>query len=468
MLGEDVLFLPVSELSQRIRAKKLSPVELAESYLERSRKLGPKLNAYATFTPDLALSQARAAEKEIAAGKYRGPLHGIPYAAKDLLAVKGHPTTWGARPYVDQHFDYDATVIGKLNAAGAVLLGKAAMVELAGGMGYRFASASATGAAKNPWNTEHWTCGSSSGSGAIMAAGLAAFALGTETWGSIICPSGFCGISGLRPTFGRVSRYGAMALSYSMDKIGPMCRTAQDCDTVLQIISGHDPEDAGSLPASAAKYAGAPAAGRIRMGWMTNAWTEIAPDVSAPVAAARKALEASTSVSMKDVALPEGPWEPAAGAVIAVEGATAFRSLIQSGKVAELSDPLGHIGGYINEEISASDFMLAQRIRGILTQKVDELFTQNQVDVLVAASLPVTASKLDANLDTALSFADPAGGIGNICGLPAISVPCGFGAHGLPVGLQFIGRVLDDARVVQAARLFQSRTDWHTKRPVLS
>ncbi|HEX7285658.1 MAG TPA: amidase [Candidatus Angelobacter sp.] len=468
MLGEDVLFLPVSELSQRIHAKKLSPVELAESYLERSRKLAPKLNAYATLTPDLALAQARAAEKEIAAGKYRGPLHGIPYAAKDLLAVKGHPTTWGARPYGDQHFDYDATVIRKLNAAGAVLLGKAAMIELAGGMGYRYASASATGAAKNPWNTDYWTCGSSSGSGAIMAAGLAAFALGTETWGSIICPSGFCGISGLRPTFGRVSRYGAMALSYSMDKIGPMCRTAQDCDTVLQIISGHDPEDAGSLPAPAAKYAGAPAAGRIRMGWMTNAWKEIAPDVNAPVTAARKTLAAGPSVSMKDVALPEGPWESAAGAVIAVEGATAFRALIQSGKVAELSDPLGHIGGYINEEISASDFMLAQRIRGILSQKVDELFTHNQVDVLVAASLPVTASKLDANLDTALSFADPAGGIGNICGLPAISVPCGFGEHGLPVGLQFIGRVLDDARVVQAARLFQSRTDWHTKRPVLS
>jgi Asp-tRNA(Asn)/Glu-tRNA(Gln) amidotransferase A subunit family amidase len=468
MLGEEVLFLPVSELSQRIRTRKLSPVELTESYLERGRKLGPKLNAYATLTPDLALAQARAAEKEIAAGKYRGKLHGIPYAAKDLLAVKGYPTTWGARPYANQSFDFDATVIRKLSAAGAVLLGKAAMVELAGGMGYRFASASATGAAKNPWNTEYWTCGSSSGSGAIMASGLAAFAIGTETWGSIICPSGFCGITGLRPTFGRVSRSGAMALSYSMDKIGPMCRTAEDCDTVLQAISGHDPDDAGSLPAPAATYTGAPAATHLRLGWMTNAWKEIAPDVSAPVAAARKVLETSPSVTMKEVALPEGPWEAAAGAVISVEGATAFRALIQSGKVAELADPLGQIGGYINEELSASDFMLAQRIRGILRKKIDDLFTQNQLDVLVSASLPVTASKLDANLDIALSFSDPGGGIGNICGLPAISVPCGFGDHGLPVGIQFLGRVLDDARVIQAARLFQSRTDWHTKHPALS
>ena len=169
MLSEDILFLSVTELSKRIHARQLSPVELTETYLDRSRSIGKKLNAYATLTPDLALQQAHAAEKEIATGKYRGPLHGIPYAAKDLLAVKGYPTGWGARPYADQRFDYDATVIKKLQAAGAVLLGKAAMIELAGGMGYRFASASASGAAKNPWNTDYWTCGSSSGSAAITA-----------------------------------------------------------------------------------------------------------------------------------------------------------------------------------------------------------------------------------------------------------------------------------------------------------
>jgi len=465
MLSEDILYLPVSELSRRMRARQLSPVELTESYLERSRQIGPKLNAYITLTPELAKQQAQAAEKEIAAGKYRGVLHGIPYAAKDLLAVKGYPTTWGARPYEDQHFDQDATVIRKLKAAGAVLIGKASMIELAGGMGYRFASASAPGATKNPWNTEHWTCGSSSGSGAIMAAGLAAFALGTETWGSIICPSGFCGISGLRPTFGRVSRAGAMALSYSMDKIGPMCRTAEDCDSVLRAISGHDPQDAGSLPNVTARYTGAATSPHLRLGWMINQWKDISPDVNAPVAAARKVLENNHAVSGKDVSLPDGPWEPAAGTIVSVEGAAAFRDLIHSGKVGELSDPAGKVGGYVNEEISATDFITAQRIRGILQRKMDELFTQ--VDVLVAASLPVLASRLDANLDNELSFADPIGGIGNICGLPAISVPCGFGAHGLPVGLQFIGRPLDDARIIQAARLFQSATDWHTKHPKL-
>jgi aspartyl-tRNA(Asn)/glutamyl-tRNA(Gln) amidotransferase subunit A len=355
-------------------------------------------------------------------------------------------------------------VIRKLASAGAVLIGKAAMVELAGGMGYRFASASLTGATKNPWNMDYWTCGSSSGSGAIVAAGLAAFAIGTETWGSIICPSGFCGVSGLRPTFGRVSRSGAMALAYSLDKIGPMCRSAEDCDTVLKAISGHDPDDAGSLPESQARYSGSTIQGKLRIGWISNAWKELSPEVSSHVSSARSVLQ--SAASMTEVSLPDGPWEAAAGTVVSVEGATAFRSLIQSGKVGELSDPLGKIGGYINEEISASDFMLAQRIRGVLSKRMEQVLSS--VDVLATASLPVTASRIDANLDLTLSFSDPVGGIGNACGLPAISVPCGFADNGLPVGIQFIGPALGDAKVLQAARMFQSHTDWHTKHPKLS
>jgi aspartyl-tRNA(Asn)/glutamyl-tRNA(Gln) amidotransferase subunit A len=248
-----------------------------------------------------------------------------------------------------------------------------------------------------------------------------------------------------------------------------MGRTAHDCDLVLRAISGHDPEDAGSLPEPAAKYDGHDGAGdagpQLRMGWLTNQWKESAPEVSRAAGAARQVLEGTPGVTTKEVQLPEGPWEIAAGVIISVEGAAAFRSLIQSGRVAELNDPLGKIGGYMNEEISASDFLLAQRIRGILQKKMDELF--QKVDVLVCSTLPVPASKLDANLDLVLTFPDPIGGIGNVCGLPAISVPCGFGEHGLPVGLQFIGRPQDDAKVVQAARLFQNRTDWHTRHPKL-
>lgn len=465
-LSDDVLYLPVTELSRRIRLKQLSPVKLTESYLERSRTIGARLNAYVTLTPDLAMKQARAAEKEIAAGKYRGPMHGIPYAAKDLLAVKGYPTTWGARPYAQQKFDDDATVIRKLENAGAILIGKAAMIELAGGLGYRYASASISGATKNPWNQDHWTCGSSSGSGAIVSAGLAAFAIGTETWGSILCPSGFCGISGLRPTYGRVSRGGAMALSYSMDKIGPMARSADDCDLILKVIAGHDPEDAGSLPESQAKYAGAGEPARpLKIGWIANQWKEIAPDVNKNTMAAREVLEKNKAFQLSTISLPEGPWEIAAGTIVSVEGAAAFRDLIQSGRVADLSDPLGRIGGYMNEAISASDFMTAQRVRRIIQKKMDEIFAK--VDLLATASLPVTASKLDANLDEALTFADPIGGIGNITGLPAMSVPCGLGKNDLPTGIQFLARPLDDAKVVQAARIFQRQTDWHKRRPNL-
>src|SRR5499425_721150 len=284
MLKESLLYASIAELAKQIESKQLSPVELTESYLERSEKLGPRLNAYARLTPDLALEQARAAEKDIHRGHYRGPLHGIPYAAKDLLAVKGIPTTWGAKPYVDQVFDYNATVIDHLNHSGAILLGKAAMIELAGGMDYMYASASLQGEAKNPWDTTCWTCGSSSGSGAIVAAGLAGFAIGTETWGSIVCPSAFCGASGFRPTYGRVSRRGAMALAYSMDKIGPLCRTAADCDLVLRAISGHDPEDLGSLPDALARYTGEePAKSPLRIGWMTNQWKKLDPDVERAV-----------------------------------------------------------------------------------------------------------------------------------------------------------------------------------------
>ncbi len=462
MLSEDILYLSVRELGERLRSRNLSPVELTESYLKRSESIGSKLNAYATVTRELALREARQAEHEIRAGKYRGPLHGIPYAAKDLLAVKGYPTAWGARPYANQKFDYDATVIKKLRAAGAVLIGKAAMIELAGGMGYRFASASISGAAKNPWDQSCWTCGSSSGSGAIASAALAAFAIGTETWGSIVCPSAFCGVSGLRPTYGRVSRHGAMALSFSMDKIGVLGRSADDCGLVLASMSGHDAQDPASLADAAFSYRAVPYGKPLRIGWLTNAWKKVPPDIEAVVNAAVNALKKNGAV-IKDTKLPEGPWEAAAGTVISVEGAAAFDSLIESGRVAELNDPLGKIGAYVNQQIPASDYVRAVRIRAVLQKKIDELF--NRFDVIAAASLPVTASPLTANLETDLDFPDPLGGIGNFCGLPAVSVPCGFDSKKLPIGIQFVGRALDEQKVIAAARLFQQHTDWHRKRP---
>jgi len=466
MIGEEILYLPVSELAKRIEAKKISPVDLTKAYLDRSEKLGPRLNAYARLTPEIAMEQAEAAEKEILRGHYRGPLHGIPYAAKDLLAVKGIPCTWGAKPYANQVFDYDATVIEHLRRTGAVLLGKAAMIELAGGMGYRFASASLQGASKNPWNTKCWTCGSSSGSGAIVAAGLAAFAIGTETWGSIVCPAAYCGLSGLRPTYGRVSRYGAMALSYSMDKIGPLARSAEDCARVFAAIAGHDFNDRSTLAIDKAAFTYSASlelsARPLRIGILTNAWKRIDASVEKVYTAAERALR-KYFPGTRTALLPEGPFEDAAGVIISIEGTAAFRELIRSGKVADLTDPLGQIAGYVNEQIPGADYVRAQQVRDILQRKMTELF--DTFDVLVTASQPIAATPLEANLETDVVFPDPQGAIGNLCGLPALSVPCGFTEKNLPVGMQFMARAGNDAAVIQAARTFQQHTDWHRRRP---
>ena len=469
MLKESLLYASIGELAKQIESKQLSPVELTESYLERSEKLGPRLNAYARLTPAVALEQAQLAEKEIRRGHYRGPLHGIPYAAKDLLAVKGIPTTWGAKPYVDQVFDYNAAVIEHLRNVGAVMLGKAAMIELAGGMGYTSASASLEGEARNPWNTTCWTCGSSSGSGAIVAAGLAAFAIGTETWGSIVCPSAFCGISGFRPTYGRVSRRGAMALSYSMDKIGPMARSAEDCARIFAAIAGHDPLDRSTLPVDRAAFTYSPAADLrsrpLRVGWLTNAWKEVDPGVKKALDAAHKVL-LQHFPSVRAASLPEGPWEDAANVVLSSEVSSAFFDLIRSGRVKELSDPKGQIAGYVNLTISGADYNTALRLRELLQGKMTELF--DSYDVLATASLPVPATPLNLDLDKGLSFPDPLGGIGNLCGLPALSVPCGFTEKKLPVGLQFVARAGDDVAVLEAGKTFQQYTDWHRKHPTVN
>ena len=469
MLKESLLYASIGELAKQIESKQLSPVELTESYLERSEKLGPRLNAYARLTPAVALEQAQLAEKEIRRGHYRGPLHGIPYAAKDLLAVKGIPTTWGAKPYADQVFDYNAAVIEHLRNVGAVMLGKAAMIELAGGMGYTLASASLQGEARNPWNTTCWTCGSSSGSGAIVAAGLAAFAIGTETWGSIVCPSAFCGISGFRPTYGRVSRRGAMALSYSMDKIGPMARSAEDCARIFAAIAGHDPLDRSTLPVDRAAFTYSPAADLrsrpLRIGWLTNAWKEVDPGVKKALDTAHKVL-LQHFPSVRAASLPEGPWEDAANVVLSSEVSSAFFDLIRSGRVKELSDPKGQIAGYVNLTISGADYNTALRLRELLQGKMTELF--DSYDVLATASLPVPATPLNLDLDKGLSFPDPLGGIGNLCGLPALSVPCGFTEKKLPVGLQFVARAGDDVAVLQAGKTFQQYTDWHRKHPTVN
>ncbi|HEX2715137.1 MAG TPA: amidase, partial [Candidatus Acidoferrales bacterium] len=341
MLSEDVLYLSVRELSEQVRLGKISPVELTESYLARLEKLGPKLGAVATLLPDMALEQARGAEKEIAAGHSRGPLHGIPYGAKDLLAAHGAPTTWGAPPFRDQVFDYDGTVIGKLRAAGAILVAKLSMIELAGGGGYSSAAASLQGPSRCPYNTEHWAGGSSSGPGAAVPAALVGFAIGSETLGSIITPSAFSGVSGLRPTYGRVSRHGAMALSWTMDKLGPMCRSATDCGLVLNAIAGKDPADATSLEASfiwwppTERRKAKPLAGK-RLGVVQPDFsTQGDPEVGQAFSAALEVLR-GLGAKVEQTELPDFPYGPVAVTLYTAEAASIFRPFIESGKVQEL------------------------------------------------------------------------------------------------------------------------------------
>jgi aspartyl-tRNA(Asn)/glutamyl-tRNA(Gln) amidotransferase subunit A len=255
-----------------------------------------------------------------------------------------------------------------------------------------------------------------------------------------------------------------MALSYSMDKIGPMCRTADDCSLVLAAISGHDPSDAGSLPESQARFTYTPPAKAFRIARIDKAWEKPDPEIAAAFEQAVGVLQ-QAGATISSTQLPSGPFETAGGIVIGVEAASAFSKLIDSGEVAQLNDPLSQVGGYVAQTIGGQDYLRAQRIRRVLQQKMDRVF--EQCDVLIAPSQPVVATPLDTNLETGLSFADPIGGIGNLCGLPAQSVPCGFTKAGLPIGIQFLGPVLNDSAVIAAAEMFQSRTDWNRKHPQL-
>src|SRR5690242_20364745 len=337
MPDSDLLYTPVRALAARVKSKKLTSVKLTETCLERLDTLGPKLNAVVTVMRESALAEARAADAEIAKGRYRGPLHGIPYGVKDLLATKGVPTTWGAEPYRNQVFDHDATVVKKLRDAGAVLCAKLAMVELAGGMGYNAADASFTGPGLTPWNTSFWSGGSSSGPGAAVGAGLVPFAIGSETSGSIVTPSAYSGVSGLRPTYGLVSRHGAMALSWTLDKLGPMGRTADDCALVLAAIAGPDPEDAtcsGRLfpwketqkPSRAIRVA-------VPKGCTEKVQKEVRENFEASLAKLGDAIQVT-----RDVEWPDLPWG-AVGTIVAAEGASAFFELIDSGDVTKLRCP---------------------------------------------------------------------------------------------------------------------------------
>ena len=452
---EQIAFLPVTALAVMIEAKKITSTELTKIYLDRLKKHGDTLKCVVTLTEDLALKQAADADAEIRAGKYRGPLHGIPWGAKDLLATKGYKTTWGATPYKDQVIDLDATVVERLRDAGAVLVAKLSMGALAQG-GVWFG-----GSTHNPWNVERSSSGSSAGPGAATAAGLVAFSIGTETLGSIISPSVTNGVTGLRPTYGRVSRYGAMSLCWSMDKIGPMCRTVEDCVLVLNAIYGFDGRDDTVTDAPFFWDPERPLSS-LRIGYLEKEF-DIAPnspnptDAQRQTAAARKTMYAAAldalrkaGAKLEPMTMPEFP-AAALMLVLNAEAAAAFDDLTRNKE--QLATLTGQSPGdwpnsfRSSRFIPAVEYIRAMRARRLLMQEMDKVMSQ--YDVFLSPA-PNSSSLM----------------ITNLTGHPAIALKCGF-VDNMPASIMITGRLYDESAVCRVALAYERATDWHHKHPSL-
>lgn len=442
---EQLAFATVVELGRLLNARKVTSTALTRMYLERLKRYGPKLLCVVTLTEERALEQAARADREIAAGNYRGPLHGIPWGAKDLLATKGIRTTWGARPYEQQVFDEDATVVKRLEAAGAVLLAKLSMGELAlGDVWYG-------GTTKNPWRPKQGSSGSSAGSGSATAAGLAGFAIGTETLGSIVSPSVVNGVTGLRPTFGRVSRQGAMALAWSLDKIGPMCRGVEDCAVVFSAIHGPDGHDATVTDVPFRWNPRAALAG-LRVGLDAAAFQEAGkePERKAIYDAALETLR-RLGVQPKPVTLPKRtPAYDALPLTIDVEGAASFQQLVESGR-ASMLERQGE-GAWPNtfrvgSTVPAADYIQLMRVRTQLQREMAEVFR----DVDLYLNVPFAGSTM---LYT------------NFTGHPSLITRCGM-RDGLPQSLEFVGDLYKEAEILRLALAFEQATEWHRQWPEL-
>ncbi|UCE66783.1 MAG: amidase [Candidatus Zixiibacteriota bacterium] len=438
---EDLAFYSVRELAELIKTRKATSTELTALCLDRLKKYDPQLHCVITLTEELALKQAARADSEIAAGNYRGPLHGIPYGAKDLLALKGYKTTWGAMPYKDQMLDCDATVIKKLEQAGAVLVAKLSMGALAWGDVW-YADTT-----RNPWNPKKGSSGSSAGSASAVSAGLVPFAIGTETWGSIVSPSTVCGTTGLRPTYGRVSRAGAMALSWSMDKIGPICRTVEDCAIVFDAIRGSDSIDLSVINA-AFNYNYDIDITSLKIGYLKEDFEKDTLFAKQNRATLNKLRE--LGANLIEIKLPDLPIDPMQ-IILSAEAAAAFDELTRSNRddllVRQIKNAWPN-SFRASRFIPAVEYIQANRIRTVLIAQMAELMAH--IDVYVSPSW-----EGDNLLLT------------NLSGHPCVVLPNGFDDEGEPTSITFMGRLFDEATVLAAAKIYQDATDFHKKHPPL-
>ena len=460
---EDLAFLPAAALAGLVRKRDVSSTELTRMYLDRLKKFGPKLNCVVTLTEELALAQAAQADKEIRSGRYRGPLHGIPWGAKDLFATKGILTTWGATAYQNQVFDHDATVVERLRDAGAVLVAKLSLGSLAQGDNWF------RGQTKNPWNGRG-SSGSSAGPGAATAAGLVGFAIGTETRGSIISPASYNNVVGLRPTYGRVSRFGAMALSWTMDKIGPMCRSVEDCALVLNAIYGPDGRDDSVVDAPFEWNPDIPLS-KLRIGYVKSEFDDLPPvdgrgggrgrggltaeQLRAQDEARVKALKVALDVYRKagaalhPIEVPAADLANTIGFILSVEAAAAFDDLTRS---KDINDPTLNTWPNtfrVHRYVPAVEYIRAQRARTLVMRETDKLMSQ--YDVFLASTVSRSL------------------GLTNLTGHPAISIPAGFHEETQsPIELMLTGRLYDEGTLLRVALAHEQATTWHLKKPLLT
>ncbi|MDR3665964.1 MAG: amidase [Ignavibacteriaceae bacterium] len=439
---QDLAWFSIGQLSELIRTKKISCLDLTKFFLDRLKKYSPKLNCVVTLTEAYALKRAEELDKELSAGKYRGWLHGIPYGLKDLFAVKGYPTTWGAVPYKGQVLDYNSAVFNKLEGAGGILLAKLSMGELA--MGDVWFG----GLTRNPWDITQGSSGSSAGSASSVSAGLLPFAIGTETWGSIVSPSTICGVTGLRPTFGRISRAGAMALSWSMDKVGPICRTAEDCAIVFNALRGKDLNDPSTVNAPF-NYSSKFNVKDVRVGYLKINF-ERKYDL--------KENDSLTLIKLRDIGFnlvpvefnPDVPLQDLS-IILEAEAGAAFDLLTRNGDVDKMVNQSKDSWPNVfraSRFIPAVEYINANRLRTKLIIKINEMM--KKFDLVVVPSLED---------DSQLLF--------NLTGHPSITFPNGFTSKGMPTSISFIGNLYEEGVILSAANQFQLVTNFNKKHPSL-